>query len=60
MMTAEKPQAISAGAIAKELGVTDAKVKKALKELGIEPVEKKGVCNLYSNDAVAKVKKALK
>jgi hypothetical protein len=33
---------------------------KALGELGIEPRAKKGVCNDYGNDAVAKVKAHLK
>jgi hypothetical protein len=47
---------ISAGNIAKELGVSDAKVKKAIKELAIEPAAKRGVCSFYSRDAVAKIK----
>lgn len=49
---------LTAGAIAKELGLTDAKVKKAIKDLGLEPKAKKGVCNLYGRDALAKVKKS--
>ena len=51
---------LTAGAIAKELGLPDAKVKKAIKDLGLEPKAKKGVCCLYGRDAVAKVKKAAK
>lgn len=51
---------LTAGAIAKELQVSDAKVKKAIKELGIEPVTKKGVCCYYSSDTIAKVKSSLK
>lgn len=50
---------ISAGNIAKELGVSDAKVKKAIKDLAIEPAAKRGVCCFYSRDAVAKIKTAL-
>jgi hypothetical protein len=50
----------TAGNIAKELAVSDAKVKKAIQELKIKPVAKKGVCNYYAKDAVAKVKAALK
>lgn len=50
---------LTAGAIAKAVGASDAKVKKAIKDLGIEPRAKKGVCNMYGKDVVAKVKKAL-
>ncbi|MCR6628560.1 MAG: hypothetical protein NVV74_00030 [Magnetospirillum sp.] len=50
---------ISAGNIAKELGVSDAKVKKAIKDLALEPAAKRGVCNFYSRDAIAKVKASL-
>lgn len=56
----EKSDLCTAGTIAKELKLSDAKVKKALKELGIEPAAKKGVCNYYSADTVAKVKAALR
>lgn len=49
---------LTAGTIAKELGLPDARVKKAIKDLGLEPKAKKGVCNLYGRDALAKVKKA--
>ena len=50
---------ISAGNIAKELGVSDAKVKKAIKELAIEPATKRGVCSFYSRDAMSRIKAAL-
>ncbi len=50
----------TAGNIAKELGVSDAKVKKAIQDLKIEPAAKKGVCNYYSKDAITKIKKAVK
>jgi hypothetical protein len=50
---------ISAGNIAKELGVSDAKVKKAIKDLAIEPAAKRGVCNFYSRASVAAIKAAL-
>lgn len=53
-------QLLTAGKIAKELGVSDAKVKKAIKELGLDPDEKKGACSYYSSSAIAKIKKALK
>jgi hypothetical protein len=50
---------LTAGNIAKTFGVSDAKVKKAIQTLGIKPEVKKGVCNYYGKDVVAKVKKAL-
>ncbi len=56
----EAADMFTAGAIAKELGVTDTKVKKAIKELAIEPCAKKGVCNYYAKGDVAKIRKALK
>jgi hypothetical protein len=59
-MTAVKEDLLTAGSIAKELGVSDAKVKKAIKELAIEPNAKKGVCCYYSRDVLAAVKAAIK
>ena len=50
-------QLLTAGNIAKELGVSDAKVKKAISALGIEPTSKKGACSYYSRDAVAKIRR---
>jgi len=50
---------ITAGNIAKELGVTDTKVKKAIKELGLEPAAKKGVCSFYARGAIAQIKAKL-
>ena len=50
---------LTAGKIAKELGVSDAKVKKAIKELGLEPETKKGACCYYSQAQVTKIKKAI-
>jgi len=54
------PEMLTAGNIAKQLSVSDAKVKKAIQELKIKPAAKKGVCNYYSKDTVSKVKAALK
>jgi hypothetical protein len=51
---------LTAGAIAKELGLSEAKVKKALKELNAQPKAKRGVCNLYGREVLAKVKTAAK
>jgi predicted ArsR family transcriptional regulator len=51
---------LTAGNIATQLGVSDAKVKKALKDLTNAPTAKKGVCNYYSPDVVGKVRAAMK
>lgn len=59
MSAAKLDELLTAGSIAKTIGASDAKVKKAIKELGIQPKAKKGVCAYYGADAVAKVKKAL-
>jgi hypothetical protein len=58
-MPADHTDLLTAGNIAKSLGVSDAKVKKAIQELKITPKAKKGVCNYYSKDAVTKIKSAL-
>ncbi len=50
---------LTAGAIAKAVGASDAKVKKAIKDLGIRPKAKKGVCSYYGEEAVAKVRSAV-
>ena len=59
MAAAKNDELLTAGAIAKAIGASDAKVKGAIKTLGIQPKAKKGVCAYYGADAVAKVKKAL-
>ena len=58
-MSGEKSDLLTAGAIAKTLAVSDVKVKKLIQQLGIAPVEKKGICNYYSTDVVKKIKAAL-
>jgi hypothetical protein len=50
---------LSAAKIAAALKVSDGQVKKAIAALKIPPTAKKGVCNLYGKDAVARIKKAL-
>lgn len=50
---------VTVGVIAKELGISDAKVKKAIDALKIEPVGKRGICKLYATDVVEAVKKTL-
>ncbi|MDZ7289673.1 MAG: hypothetical protein ONB44_10815 [candidate division KSB1 bacterium] len=59
-MKSEKTNLMTTGNMAKELGVSDAKIKKVIKELGIKPEAKKGVCSYYSRSALAKIKAALK
>ncbi len=58
-MTNNQTDLLTAGAIAKKLAVSDGKVKKAIKELSLEPTTKKGACCYYSADAVKKIKEAL-
>ena len=50
---------LTAGAIAKTLGASDAKVKKAIKDLALKPAAKKGVCAYYEKDVLPKVKTAI-
>ena len=45
---------------AKELGVSEKKLKDALKAAGIEPDAKKGVCAFYSKASAEKAKKGIK
>lgn len=59
-MKSEKAELATTGNIAKDLKVSDGKIKKIIKELGIKPVTKKGVCNYYSPDALKQIKAALK
>lgn len=59
-MKNEKTELVTTGNIAKELGVSDTKIKKVIKEFGIKPVTSKGVCNYYSREVLSKIKAALK
>jgi biotin operon repressor len=59
-MKNEKTGLMTSGNIAKTLGVSGAKVKKAIKDLKIKPEAKKGVCNYYSVSALGKIKTALR
>lgn len=49
----------TAAAMAKTLGASEAKVKKAITALNLEPVAKKGVCNYYSPAQMAQIKASL-
>jgi hypothetical protein len=55
-MPVEIPTLFTASALAKDLGVSDAKVKKALKDLGLAPAAKKGCCSFYGEEALATLK----
>jgi len=59
-MSAEAPTLVTAGAMAKDLGVSDAKVKKAILALGLTPAAKKGCCNYFTSDDQKKIQAALK
>jgi len=59
-MPSETSNLSTAGAMAKELGVSDAKVKKAINELGLVPAQKKGCCSYYTGEDLAKLKAVLK
>jgi hypothetical protein len=59
IMENENTDLMNAGNLAKGLKISDAKIKKAIKDLGIQPVAKKGVCNYYSRAALEKIKVAL-
>ncbi len=51
---------LTAGAIAKQLSLPGARVKKAITDLKIKPAAKKGVCSYYSKDVLPKIKTAVK
>ncbi len=59
-MAQAQAELVTAGNMAKALGISDAKVKKAIQELGIKPAAKKGVCSYYTKESLARVKAAVK
>ena len=61
MTDSAKPAAelLSAANIAKTIGVSEGKVKKAITALELAPDAKRGVCNLYGPEALAKIKASL-
>ncbi len=60
MAAASTENLLTAGAIAKALGAPDAKVKKAIKDLALQPTAKKGVCSYYAKDVLPRIKAAVK
>ena len=59
MGTANQTTLLTAGAMAKALGASDTKVKKAIKDLEITPAEKKGCCNYYTQADLKKIQTRL-
>jgi hypothetical protein len=51
---------LTAGNMAKELGVSDSRAKKAIAELAIQPKTKKGACCYYSRDELTKINATIK
>lgn len=45
---------------AKELGISEKKLKDAIKAAGIEPDGKKGICALYAKASIEKARKAIR
>jgi hypothetical protein len=60
MNKTDKNDLMTAGKIAEELALSGTLVKKAIADLKIKPVAKKGVCSYYSRDVLAKIKAAAK
>ncbi|MFA6403267.1 MAG: HTH domain-containing protein [Salinivirgaceae bacterium] len=59
-MKNEKPELLTAGKIAAQLGVSGAVVSKTIKALDIKPELVKAGCSYYGADAITKVKASLK
>jgi len=59
-MAEQKTDLLTPGNIAKELKVSDSKVKKAKQDLGLTPAAKKGICSYYSKKDLTKIKSAIK
>lgn len=58
-MAEAKDGLMTAATIAKEIGVSDTKVKKVIKDLALKPAAKKGVCSYYGRDALDQIKAKL-
>lgn len=58
-MTATPSDLLTAAAMAKALGVSDAKVKSAIKSLNLQPAAKKGCCNYFTPLDLDKIKATL-
>jgi hypothetical protein len=60
MNKTDKNDLMTAGKIAQELAISGSIVKKAIADLKIKPVAKKGACSYYSKDVLPKIKAAAK
>lgn len=60
MATQKDENLLTAAALAKKIGASPAKVKKAIEEAGIQPVKVRCGCSYYSADDAAKVETRLK
>ena len=58
-MSTDTQTLFTAGAMAKDLAVSDAKIKKAIKDLKIEAAAKKGCCSYFTAEDMKKIKNAL-
>lgn len=58
-MPTETPTLMTANAMAKDLGVSEAKLKKAILELGLVPTARKGCCSYYTVEDRRKLKGVL-
>lgn len=56
---AKSEDMLTAAKWADKIGVSQNKIKKAIKELEIEPDSKKGRCSYYSAETIDKVRKSL-
>jgi hypothetical protein len=59
-MKDQQSNLMTAGALAVEMGLPGAKVKKAIADLKIKPAAKKGACSYYTKDMIPKIKAAVK
>ncbi|NOU19566.1 MAG: HTH domain-containing protein [Bacteroidales bacterium] len=59
-MKNEKPELLTAGKIAAQLGVSGAVVSKTIKALDIKPDLIKAGCSYYGADTITKLKASLK
>jgi len=58
-MPVEVPSLFTAGALAKDLGVSDTRLKKAIQDLKLEAAARKGCCSNYTAEDRQKLKAAL-
>ena len=59
-MPTENQTLLTASAMAKNLGVSDAKIKKAILELGLLPAARKGCCTYFTSEDQEKLKATLR